>query len=62
MKIDPARQTVSLDPRDPEFVQNPYPAYHAIRAAAPVFMWEQYGYRCFARHEDVNALLRDRTR
>ena len=60
MKIDPARQTVSLDPRDPEFVQNPYPAYHAIRAAAPVFVWEQFGYRCFARHEDVNALLRDR--
>ena len=60
MKIDPIRQNVSLDPRDPGFVQNPYAAYHAIRAAVPVFVWEQYGYRCFARHDDVSALLRDR--
>ena len=25
-----------------------------------MFKWEQYGHWCFARHEDVNALLRDR--
>ncbi len=25
-----------------------------------MFWWEQYGNWCFARHEDVNALLRDR--
>ena len=60
MQIDPARRAVSLDPRDPAFYNNPYPAYREIRAAAPVFHWEQYGYWCFARHEDVNALLRDR--
>lgn len=60
MQIDRARRTVSLDPVDPEFFGNPYPAYHAIRAEVPVFKWEQYGYWCFARHEDVNALLRDR--
>ena len=60
MHIDKARRTVSLDPVDPAFFGNPYPAYHAIRAEVPVFKWEQYGYWCFARHEDVNALLRDR--
>jgi len=60
MKIDSNRRSVSLDPRDPGFFNDPYPAYHAIRAALPAFRWEQYGYWCFARHEDVSALLRDR--
>jgi cytochrome P450 len=60
LKIDVDRRSVSLDPRDPSFFQNPYPAYHAIRAACPAFFWEQYGYWCFAGHSDVSALLRDR--
>jgi len=60
MHIDAFKRTVTLDPCDPAFYQNPYPTYHAIRAAAPVFKWENYGYWCFARFEDVNALLRDR--
>jgi cytochrome P450 len=60
MRIDEALRSVSLDPVDPAFFQNPYPAYHAIRARIPVFKWEQYGIWCFSRHEDVNALLRDR--
>jgi cytochrome P450 len=48
------------DPRDTAFFNDPYPAYHALRAATPVFKWEHYGIWCFARHEDVSALLRDR--
>src|SRR3954451_24964533 len=60
MKIDEKRRSVSLDPRDPEFFNDPYPAYHRIRSSAPVFRWEEYGYWCFARHEDVSTLLRDR--
>jgi cytochrome P450 len=60
MRIDRPRRSVFLDPVDPAFYNDPYPAYHAIRAEVPVFQWEQYGYWCFARHEDVNALLRDR--
>ncbi len=59
MKIANNR-SVDLDPRDAQFVQNPYPAYHAIRTTCPVFTWEQYGHWCFAGHEDVNTLLRDR--
>ena len=60
MQINAATRSVSLDPCDPAFYNNPYPAYQAIRAAVPVFKWEDYGYWCFARHEDVNTLLRDR--
>ncbi len=60
MKIDSNRQSVNLDPRDPQFYQNPYPFYDAIRESVPVFKWEQYGNWCFAAHEDVSALLRDR--
>lgn len=60
MRIDAQEKSVSLDPVDPAFFNNPYPAYDAIRSQAPVFFWEQYGHWCFARHEDVNALLRDR--
>ncbi len=60
MRIDSTRRSVFLDPVEAGFYNNPYPAYHAIRAEVPVFRWEQYGYWCFARHEDVNALLRDR--
>ena len=60
LKIDPASRRVSLDPRDPRFFEDPYRAYRAIRAATPVFFWEQYGFWCFARHAEVSALLRDR--
>src|ERR1700722_14207732 len=59
-RIDPGRRRVALDPRDPAFYNDPYPAYRAIREAAPIFFWEQYGFRCFARHADVSALLRAR--
>ncbi len=58
--IDAARRRVRLDPRDPAFFGDPYPAYAAIRAAAPAFFWEDYGFWCFVAHRDVSALLRDR--
>ncbi len=58
--IDAARRRVRLDPRDPEFYNNSYPAYRAIHAAAPAFFWEDYGFWCFAAHADVSALLRDK--
>jgi cytochrome P450 len=60
MKIDRTSRSVSLDPRDPDFVDDPYTAYHELRAAVSVFKWEQYGFWCFARHADVAAILRDR--
>lgn len=60
MQINTNTRSVDLDPRDTQFVQNPYPAYAAIRAALPVFKWEQYGHWCCAAYADVNSLLRDR--
>jgi cytochrome P450 len=60
LTIDAARRRVRLDPRDPAFFMDPYPAYAAIRNAAPAFFWEDYGFWCFARYADVSALLRDR--
>ena len=60
VNIDVEQRRVSLDPRDPTFFNDPYPAYRAISAAAPAFFWEQYGFWCFARHAQVSALLRDR--
>ncbi len=57
--LDADARVLSLDPRDPVFVQDPYPAYRALLEQAPVFRWRQYGHWCFARHEDVTALLRD---
>ena len=60
MRIDAARRSVSLDPCDPDFFQNPFPYYDTLRDQVPAFMWEEYGHWCFARYDDVNTLLRDR--
>jgi cytochrome P450 len=60
MQIDSNTRSVQLDPREAQFYANPYPYYDRIRKTVPVFKWEEYGHWCFARHEDVNGLLRDR--
>jgi cytochrome P450 len=60
MQINTNTRSVDLDPREAQFVQNPYAAYDAIRAQLAAFKWEQYGHWCFPHYEDVNALLRDR--
>lgn len=54
------RPSVSLDPRDPAFVQDPYTFYAEWRAKHPVLYWHQLGHWCFAAYDDVNCLLRDR--
>jgi len=53
-------QLFSQDPRDPDFVRDPYRAYAMVRRESPLFRWEQLDLWCVARHADVNALLRDR--
>jgi len=52
--------SISLDPRDSAFVQDPYPFYAEWRAKSPVFHWKQLGHWCFAAYDDLGALLRDR--
>ena len=56
----PGTNTISLDPCETDFVQNPYPFYARWREECPVFFWEELGHWCFARYQDVSALLRDR--
>lgn len=58
--LDPLSRRFSQDVHDVAFVQNPYPAYATMHAAGGRVFWEQYGFWCFAGHDDVNALLRDR--
>lgn len=58
--LDPDLKRLRLSPRDPLFVQDPYPAYAAVQAVCPTFFWEDYGLWCFSGYEAVNRLLRDR--
>ena len=51
---------LSQSPRDPSFVQDPYPFYDRAREAGRLFFWEDYGHPCAAGYDTVNALLRDR--
>ncbi len=60
LRIDPAARRVRVSPTDAAFVQNPYPAYRAIREACPLFWWEEYGHWCCADIATVDALFRDR--
>ena len=56
-------KTLRQSPRDPGFVQDPYPLYARYaraRGLGPLFLWEDYGFPCAAGHAAVSALLRDR--
>jgi cytochrome P450 len=53
-------RALSQSPRDPAFVQDPYPFYDRARAIGPLFLWEDYGFPCAASHAAVTALLKDR--
>jgi len=60
MQINPSNASVSLDIRDPDFYNNPYPYYEELRAKCPLFFWEEHELWVFSLHEDVTALFRDR--
>jgi cytochrome P450 len=53
-------QTLSQSPKDPGFVQNPYPFYERARAAGPFFHWQDYDLTCTGNAAAVNAIFRDR--
>ncbi|MET7421007.1 cytochrome P450 [Dactylosporangium sp. NPDC005555] len=50
----------AFDPWSPAFVAHPYDAYRRLREQEPVSWFEPSGQFLVSRHEDVNALLRDR--
>ena len=47
-------------PKDPAFVQDPYPFYERARAAGPFFRWADYNLVCTGNSAAVNAIFRDR--
>ena len=49
---------VQFNPIDPEFVADPYPTYHRLRAEEPVYH-SPLGFWVLTRYEDVVASLRD---
>jgi hypothetical protein len=49
---------LSFNPMDPEFVADPYPMYHRLRAEDPVHR-SPLGFWVLTRYEDVVAVLRD---
>ena len=53
------RESLKFDPLDPGFIADPYPYYHRLREAAPVFKTPQ-GFWLIARYDDVAMALRDR--
>lgn len=60
LNADIARRSVRLDPREPAFFNDPYPAYGWLHEAMPSFFWQEFGFWCFAGYDVVNRLLRDR--
>ena len=51
---------VGLTPLDPDFQQDPYATYDALRERAPVHHDPVFGRWLLTRHDDVEALLRNR--
>ncbi|QUJ77465.1 cytochrome P450 [Sulfitobacter albidus] len=51
---------LSQSPRDPAFVQDPYPFYARARTAGPLIWWEDYAMPCAFDAATVQAVLRDR--
>jgi len=48
----------SFNPMDPEFLADPYPTYHRLRAEDPVHL-SPLGFWVLTRYEDVASVLRD---
>jgi cytochrome P450 len=48
-----------FNPLSPEFIANPYPHYHRLRAVDPMHL-TPFGFRAASRHADVATILRDK--
>jgi unspecific monooxygenase len=53
-------RSLTQSPKDPAFVQNPYPFYERARATGPFFRWADYNLVCTGSSAAVNAIFRDR--
>ena len=57
---DKTSRFLSLDPHDPEFRQDPYPAYARFHEAGGLVFWKEFDKWCLANFQDVNRLFRDK--
>ena len=48
-----------FNPLSPEFIANPYPYYHRLRAVEPMHL-TSFGFHVASRHADVATILRDK--
>lgn len=53
-------QHLQQSPKDPGFVQDPYPVYARARVAGPVLWWDDFGMPAVFDYKTVNALFRDK--
>lgn len=53
-------RTFSLDPKDRQFFENPYPFYQQMHARGGPVYWQQYDMWCLADFASVDRCLRDR--
>jgi len=53
-------KSFTQSPTEPAFVQNPYPAYDAMRALGPFVRWTDYDLICTTSHAVTSAVLRDK--
>jgi unspecific monooxygenase len=53
-------RSVQQNPKDPSFVQDPYPFYARLRGLGDLVRWDDYGMVCTTSYGATNAILRDR--
>ncbi len=58
-QIQPPRGAPLFNPWTPEFIADPYPFYHQLRAAEPMHL-TPLGFHVASRHADVTTILRDK--
>ena len=51
---------VHWDPFNQEYYPNPYPVYKRLRAEAPIYYNDEYGFYAVSRYDDVRRVLSDR--
>ena len=54
-----APDEIEFNPLSPEFLKDPYPFYHLLRAKAPIH-WFPLGFWVASRHADINLVLKDK--
>jgi len=57
--IAPDPAPIEFNPLSPDFIRDPYPFYHRLRAQAPIYH-TPIGFYLASRYEDAAAILRDK--